>query len=314
MHWIRTHRVLACCCLVALVICAPFVTSRILSSARVVQVVEEADLPPRLASNEPIVAIAYNIAHGRGLATSNWSGGSAQEREARLDDIVKTLQRYDPDVLILNEVDFHASWSFGVNQAAYLAERLAMPYRVEQRNIDARFIFSTWKFGNAILSKYPIRDAQLIDLPAYASWEAILAGKKRAVQADIVIGDQSLSVIAVHLSHRSEQLRVDSSQIITEHVAGIQGDVIIGGDFNSTPHGMPGSMNDSLGRNAMDYFEEHLGYRRLIDDGRTFPSDKPQRTIDWFLMSESINIVDKFVIDSTLSDHKPIYVKMNIPQ
>ncbi len=35
----------------------------------------------------------YNIAHGRGVAVSNWDGGDRAERIARLDQIAELLRR-----------------------------------------------------------------------------------------------------------------------------------------------------------------------------------------------------------------------------
>jgi hypothetical protein len=77
---------------------------------------------------EAIRIASYNIAHGRGLADSNWHGGNLQQRLKRLDAIGALLRDVDADLVILNEVDFDASWSFGVNQARHLAEIAHYPY------------------------------------------------------------------------------------------------------------------------------------------------------------------------------------------
>ena len=178
--------------IVLLILLGPYITSRVLSSQRVLREFSEPFVESQPFKSQELTIIAFNIAHGRGMAESNWDGGSKEEREKRLDDIAELLAGYNPDIVILNEVDFHASWSFGVNQAAYLAEKLGLNHRVEQRNLDFRFLFSTWKFGNAILSRFPIDETTLIDLPGYAAWETLLAGKKRAVHARVLIRGKSL--------------------------------------------------------------------------------------------------------------------------
>jgi endonuclease/exonuclease/phosphatase family metal-dependent hydrolase len=81
----------------------------------------------------------YNIAHGRGLAESNWDGGSPADHEARLQAIAAELRAWPVDVVVLEEVDFDASWSHRVNQAEVLARAAGFPYWIEQSNYDLRF-------------------------------------------------------------------------------------------------------------------------------------------------------------------------------
>lgn len=86
---------------------------------------------------------AYNIAHGRGTADGNWSGGDENERRGRLNAIAELITAADLDVVVLNEVDFAATWSYHVNQAAWIAEATEFPYWVEQRNLDFRFAYGS---------------------------------------------------------------------------------------------------------------------------------------------------------------------------
>ena len=105
----------------------------------------------------------FNIAHGRGTASSNWQGGDEAERLARLREIAQLVQERQLDVLVLNEVDFSAAWSSHLNQAEFIASAAGFPYRVEQRNIDAATPLFSFRFGNAVLSKYPIIEVSLIE-------------------------------------------------------------------------------------------------------------------------------------------------------
>ena len=77
------------------------------------------------------------------------AGGKPSERSDRLREIADFLIEVDADVVVLNEVDFDASWSGHLNQAEFLASRAKYPYRVEQRNLDFRVLGWTWRFGNA---------------------------------------------------------------------------------------------------------------------------------------------------------------------
>ena len=96
------------------------------------------------------------------MATSNWQGGTLKERETRLTQIADLLRDLDADIVVLNEVDFDSSWSSSTNQARYLAKQAGYPYWAEQRNLDFRILIWKWRFGNAVLSKYPIIEAGVV--------------------------------------------------------------------------------------------------------------------------------------------------------
>lgn len=256
--------------------------------------------------------VCYNIAHGRGLARSNTDGGSAQERLERLDDIAELLREMDADVVVLNETDFDTSWSQSVDQAAYLARRAGYPYCARLRNLDFCVGFWSWRFGNAVLSRYPITDAREIDLPSYDRWETVLAGKKRALFCEIGVGERAMGIVAVHLSHRSEDLRAASAQALLDFASGYSHPLIFAGDFNSAPTGFPGSRPGLGNQNAIDLVDASGLYQRLPSSAPTdsaaytFRSDKPSRVIDWILIPEGMAVDGYFVERSDLSDHRPV--------
>lgn len=254
----------------------------------------------------------YNIAHGRGAAESNWKGGNGDERMTRLDQIADLIRNIDADVVVLNEVDFDSSWSCSVNQARYLAERAGYPFWVEERNLDVRILVWKWRFGNAILSRYPINDARCIDLPSYSYWESFLAGKKRSVTCEIEVGKRRVNVVGAHLSHRSENLRVRSAEIIAKKVTAWGLPTVVAGDMNSTPPSFPNTDADADGRNAITTFDQSERFRRSPvapptgTDHLTFHSAKPTCIIDWILIPSGWEFLDYDVRSSPLSDHRPV--------
>ena len=120
-----------------------------------------------------------------------------------MDDHAELLNRLHADIVVRNEVDFETTWSYGVNQTQYLAEKNGCEYRVKRPNIDFRFRFWTYRFRNAVLSKYPVSDAKVVDLPSFAERENLLAGKKKAVFCQIETPSQTIAAITAHLSHGS---------------------------------------------------------------------------------------------------------------
>ena len=296
-----------------MVVLGPSVFSRVVSPWRCVSVHATADDGVAMPPDTQLRIACYNIAHGRGLAVSNWGGGDRAARSARLDQIAELLRTMDADVVVLNEVDFDSSWSNSVNQAQYLAEKAGYAYRVEQRNLDARFLVWTWRYGNVVLSRYPIVHAEVVDLPGYARWETVLAGKKRSVICDIEFGDRTVRVIGAHLSHRSESVRVRSAVALTDIAAGTPLPTLIAGDLNASPPGFPGSQTDAAGENAVAIFDNSGRFRRwamgppVAEEYLTFHAARPRRVIDWVLIPDAWRFVDYHVEMWQLSDHRPVY-------
>jgi len=303
------------------IVLIPYLFSRIMASDRSIAVfatdaVER--LPAGGVEKSELRVACYNIAHGRGVAESNWSGGSSAERLDRLDQIGRLLKEINADVVVLNEVDFDSSWSHSVNQAEYLAKAAGYPFRVEQRNLDFRILWWKWRFGNAILSKTPITKAQVIDLPEYAAWEALLVGKKRAVKCAVEFSGERHTIVGARLSHRSEGLRVRSAQMVVDAVDEQDGSFVIAGDMNSTPAGFPEHHADGQGRNAIEVFDQSGLFSRQPETAPpeeqtlTFPSTEPRIVIDWIFITQESSFKDYRVLQSQLSDHLPVVADVDV--
>lgn len=303
--------------IVLLVVFAPYVFSRLMSPLRVLEQHNLQSNNLEVSEKPTLTIAAYNIAHGRGTANSNSAGGDSEERIQRLENIGKLLKQIDADVVILNEVDFDSSWSYDVNQAAFLAKAAGYPYWVEQRNLDFRFLWKTWRFGNAILSKTPLSEPKLVKLPAYSFWEPILAGKKQAVSATLEHNGQSIRVIAAHLSHRSPSLRRDSADMILDQISRDKIPTVLAGDMNSMPLYMIDPDADHFPETAIQVFGSSARFRiptleyPLNKSDMTFHSEDPKWMIDWILIPEDWSFRNYSIEDITLSDHRLIHAEIS---
>ena len=258
----------------------------------------------------------FNIAHGRGTAASNWGGGDRATRLARLREIARLLRDQRLDVAVLNEVDFSSVWSGHVNQAEFIARAAGFPFWVEQRNFDATIPFCSVQFGNAVLSLHPLSDVELVDLPAYSQFESALAGKKKAVLCTLKISaDTSVRLLAVHLEHRTERVRVQSARLIDRICRESELPVIVAGDLNSSPLEYPLVEVDDSGESAVALLLQQGGFAARLDarpgpDEFTFHSLRPDRVIDWILVKEPWKIVSKKVPPAELSDHRPVIARI----
>ena len=258
---------------------------------------------------------AYNIAHGRGLALKNWRGGDRRTRTARLKSIARTLRDADLDVVVLNEVDLRCVWSHNVNQAELIAREAGFHYRAEQRNYEVLTPLGSLCFGNAVLSRFPIVDARPVDLPVYSRWEALLAGKKRAMVCTVEFPDgRRLRVMPVHFEHRSEVVRLGCVKAIEPLRRETDVPLVCMGDFNSTRTGYPRADTGDGDTTAVSYLLEGDAFRALPEgaptaEDFTFRSSRPDRVVDWTMTPKAWRIVSKTAPAASDSDHRPVIVE-----
>ncbi|MCC7073162.1 MAG: endonuclease/exonuclease/phosphatase family protein [Deltaproteobacteria bacterium] len=250
----------------------------------------------------------YNIAHLRGQPEDNWAP-TDEERDRRASDIAALLRELDADVVVLNEVDFDASWSGRVDAAAMLAERAGYPLVLRQRSLDVCVGWLCWRFGNAVLSRVELADAALIDLPELSPWETALAGKKRGALVTLALPSGPVRLAAVHLCHRSEEVRTASAAMLAP-LADTSAPLIVAGDLNAAPRSFPKAEHTRDGWSAFRIFDERFQRRPAGDvpgaSDLTYPTAAPDRVLDWILIPKEISFTSYRVMPSPHSDHVPV--------
>ena len=253
----------------------------------------------------------WNIAHGRGSGDSNWKEGG-DEKSKRVEEIAVEIRKFDADVVVLNEVDFSATWSGGFDQAELIAKKAGYPICIKQANLDFGFIFGRWYFGNAILSRLPVTNERVVELQPLAEWESQLVGHKRGLSCTVEVSPQhSLSIIGLHLESRGEAIRVKQIDDVARHAGQFSGPLVVAGDLNTTPSQFPNSQSDSDGINAFDKLIEQTEFSYSPNSvagtqSLTYSSVNPKLLIDWILLSHELRLIKQEIIDSQLSDHRPV--------
>lgn len=289
-----------------------YALSRLLSPFNAVTIYE-VGFPSTLQSiniDSTLEIATYNIAHGRGgkYGASNWQNKTETELLQHLDKIASQIQQANLDAIVLNEVDFSSVWSKHINQARYIAEKAGFRYVVEQRNMDISIPFFNFIFGNAILSKHPIKSSELVKFPHASSLENIFVGSHDGVMSVLQTPSRDIGLIAVHLEYRSEEIRVQSVKQINALAQAKPFPVFAVGDFNSTPSNFTRAQKTAANENALSYLQTQTGFvsdSKVVDNHSfyTFPSEKPNTTIDWIVGHGDIEAINTQIIQSTLSDH-----------
>ncbi|MDX1675261.1 MAG: endonuclease/exonuclease/phosphatase family protein [Longimicrobiales bacterium] len=279
-----------------------------------------ADAAPDTAGGprDTVRVLAWNIAHVRGDlmqgSVQNFRAGDPEVRASRLARIAAVIRGADPDIVVLNEVDFDAAWSDGLNQARTLARALGATTRVEQRNFDYSLLFADFAFGNAVLSRLPVGEVRPVSLPPMRRIEAALIGAKRAAAVEVRTAAGAIAVVPIHLEFRSERTRLAAVEAL-EAVRDDAPPTLLAGDFNTSPPGWPGvGPTTAVGQLLAAGWSSPRAAGDPDDAVLTFPSPDPRVAIDWVLAEPPLRILESRVIREApeLSDHLPVLAVVEV--
>jgi endonuclease/exonuclease/phosphatase family metal-dependent hydrolase len=275
---------------------------------------------PSAESDDVLRVAAYNIAHGRGgvLGQKNRAHPSREALIAHLDQIAAQIRSQQVDLIVLNEVDFDADWSFGVDQAEYLARKGGFPHLLKQKNMLVALPFYHLSFGNALLSRFPISHPSFIDFDELSRLESLLVGDHDGFRCEVQTERGPLTVIGIHLEYRSESIRLANAETIDAlNRANGETPLLALGDFNSIYEPI-GSRNTETST-ALTVLLDQYGFQSAEGTTgqpprSTFPSTDPKRRIDWILGRRIRAFTNPQLIDFHCSDQRMIVAEVQLSQ
>jgi endonuclease/exonuclease/phosphatase family metal-dependent hydrolase len=214
------------------------------------------------AQSVPFSLMTYNI----WFDSQNWP--------ARFNYMLGEIRQVDPDVICLQEVIQRPNLP---NQAASMADSLGYYYVFTSRDPEG----APTRFGNAILSRYPIEASNAVDLSPLSDF-------RTAIHAQIQIGGHVIDIYNTHLHNSAvnQQIRIEQIEHLKTFIAQTEagGLTFLCGDFNANP----------------DWDEMELVYEDFIDvyplfhDNPLAPEhgtlnynlDHQQRRIDYIFFSK----------------------------
>jgi len=218
--------------------------------------------------------------------------------------VCKIIAHYAPDVALLQEVDSGARRSNGDSQTELLADRLGMPFRAFFPNVVLR---GGGAYGNAILSRYTLTDAQNIDLTIGPKKRRSVVHARFRIRFGAGRRIRTLHVFNLHLGlsgiERKMQLRrfLDGHPFAALHP---QTPVVVGGDFND----VYGTLGPKLLAPA--------GFRTGRKIGATFPAYAPMRALDALYVRGQLAIRHVFrgrlALARRASDHLPLVADLEV--
>jgi endonuclease/exonuclease/phosphatase family metal-dependent hydrolase len=233
--------------------------------------------------------LTYNIHKGVGGA----------DRRYRFERIIEVLQRQDPDVVCLQEVDRNARRSRHDDQPAILADKLGMRHALYQLNVPN----GSGGYGNLMLSRYPFRHSHDVCL-------RLRRRKPRAAQVAVVETPEGpLHLVNWHLGLAEHERRWQVGRLL-EHAL-FDGHAhlptLVAGDYND--------WRDKLGQHrfAPHGFEQVTAPTKQF---RSFPAFFPLASLDKVFRKGDVRVRQASVVRDRLtkraSDHLPLVVDFHL--
>lgn len=235
--------------------------------------------------------MTYNIESGRGA----------------LDGTVEAIRASAPDIAALQEVDVHwADRSRFADQAAILGERLGMEVRFariyEITNADpARPVR---EFGVALLSRFRVVAWRNDTITRLSTQEPnpLPAPAPGLLEARLDVQGREIRVFDTHLDYRADPaVRRRQVADMLRYIGAADVPTLLLGDLNASPNA---SELVPLFERLTDAWPASAG------PGFTYPADRPEKRIDYVLVSPQLRVRSATVPATDASDHRPVVVDL----
>lgn len=277
---------------------------------------------------EVFTVVTYNIGYLSGLTNNQPLVRSRPLFETNQQTALQALQKLDPDIIGLQEIDLGAKRSFQIDQAQVIARGLELGQGAIAINWDKNYVpFPYWPptaqfgkvlSGQAILSRYPIQKTTRIVLekveskPAY--YNAFYLDRLAQV-AQVALNGRPIIVINVHLEAFDAPTRLNQTQVVRDLAEGYARDypVLLMGDFNSAVN-----RADERDRASVRLIAQSADFTPVVPidqwgtDSATFPSDQPRYKLDYiFYTPKTLEKMDAQVVSAAqqASDHLPLMMQ-----
>ncbi len=201
--------------------------------------------------------------------------------------MAKTILDCGADIVGLNEMYGAGSAPNYTDQTGMLAQLTGMHHYFAQ----AIGYDGVKPYGNGLLSKLPIISAQTIIIPDPVEKTGPKNYETRCVLKVVLEGGITVLVSHFGLNVDEEELAV---QTVLAHMPEKKG--ILMGDFIAEPHHAV----------LKPLFARYKDAAALLPaDTLTFPSDVPERKIDYIFTTQDVQILEAEVPNIVASDHRP---------
>ncbi len=237
------------------------------------------------------------------MLTYNVHGCVGLDGKNSPDRIARVIARQGADVVALQEIDVGRNRSGNIDQAERIAQKLGMIF-----HFHSSLSLAEGKYGNAILSRYPLKVIRMDALPRLKARR--LFEPRGALWVEIDVSGIKVNVITSHLSLWPAERLLQAEALLGSDWSGsplCQGPVVLCGDFNANPGSMVCKRMGCSLRDAQLILESHK-------PKSTWLASHPFSRIDHFFVSPDIEVTNIEVptteLDRIASDHLPLIIDL----
>lgn len=231
--------------------------------------------------------------------TYNVHGCVGTDRKLDEGRIAEVIAAYSPDVVALQELDRGRRRSQGKDQAHHIAQHLKMDF-----HFHPAMHMAEEKYGDAVLSRLPMRLIKTAILPTYASRWAF--EPRGALLVSLQVDGQRVHLINTHLGLSAGERMAQIESLLSDEwmEPAVSTDrFILCGDFNALPRSRV--YQKAVGR--LQDVQQCLRHRRARP---TFPSSCPLLRVDHIFISADFQVkhvdVPRTPLIRRASDHLPL--------
>lgn len=226
------------------------------------------------------------------VATFNVHQGIGPDGLVDWEAIAAALRALDPDVVAVQEVDAGRPARGGADGLVVLERALGMEHAFAPTMGRA--------FGNGVLSRFPILDAEAIPLPSVG--EPRIASRVRLDLGEGAVLDVYSTHLAFTIGERQAQ-GATLARRVTE--GGVP--AIVGGDFNPWGVDAAGLVLESVGMHRSE---------RVLDGPPppTFTVRNPRASVDYVYATPDLRFLSHRVGDARVSDHFPVVATLEFAE
>ena len=210
--------------------------------------------------------------------------------------MAEAIKSCNADIVALNEMRGNGPDSGYDPQVQLLAEKVGFDHYYFAQ---ATLFGGKNPYGNGLLSKYPIIQAETIIIPdpttkvynSHYETRCILKAKL----------ENGITVLVTHFGLNPDE-QENAVKTILENLENEK--CILMGDFNITPdHTLLKPIKEKM-KDTADVFQETF---------YSFPSDKPCKKIDYIFVSNDIEVIAADIPAIIASDHRPHTAAIQVP-
>ncbi|MGI6537298.1 MAG: endonuclease/exonuclease/phosphatase family protein [Caldicoprobacterales bacterium] len=240
--------------------------------------------------------VSYNIQHARDHIRSIKEDKDIID----FDLTAKAIKSQNPDIVVMNEVRNEGNHPTYKDQTKIIAEKTGFNY---YKFGEAIRFEPGLPYGNAILSKYPITEFEIIKIPdPEVKDEDIYYETRCVIKAVVNIQGKKITVFGSHFGLAQSEQR-NAVETVIKLLGQCDMPHVLMGDFN------------------MDPDDEKLKpiYDRLTDTAKyfdkpklSFPSNNPEHKIDYIFVSDEFKVIFADIPDIVVSDHRMVVCDVEI--